>query len=59
MTTTIMEIQVSEAKTLRVKTTYTKDNSYFTVANNVSEMNKFEVSGKEIVMPKLENYFKN
>ena len=44
------------AKTLRVKTTYTNDNSYFTVANNnVAEVNKFEVSGKEIVMPKLEN----
>ena len=43
-------------KTLRVKTTYTNDNSYFTVANNnVAEVNKFEVSGKEIVMPKLEN----
>lgn len=45
-----------ETKTLRVKTTYTKDNSYFTVANNnVSEMNRFEVSGKEIVMPEIEN----
>ena len=47
------------AKTLRVKTTYTNDNSYFTVANNnVAEVNKFEVSGKEIVMPKLENTLK-
>ena len=45
-----------DAKTLRVKTTYTNDNSYFTVANNnVAEVNKFEISGKEIVMPKLEN----
>lgn len=44
------------AKTLRVKTTYTNDNSYFTVANNnVAEVNKFKISGKEIVMPKLEN----
>ena len=43
-------------KTLRVKTTYTNDNSYFTVANNnVAEVNKFKISGKEIVMPKLEN----
>lgn len=48
----------SEAKTLKVKTTYIKDNSYFTVANNVSEMNKFEVSGKEIVLPKIENTLK-
>lgn len=45
-----------DAKTLRVKTTYTNDTSYFTVANNnVAEVNKFEISGKEIVMPKLEN----
>lgn len=44
------------AKTLRVKTTYTNDNSYFTVANNnVAEVNKFKISGKEIVMPKVEN----
>ena len=43
-------------KTLRVKTTYTNDNSYFTVANNnVAEVNKFKISGKEIVMPKVEN----
>ena len=48
-----------DAKTLRVKTTYTNDNSYFTVANNnVAEVNKFEISGKEIVMPKLENTLK-
>lgn len=48
-----------DAKTLRVKTTYTNDNSYFTVANNnVANVNKFEVSGKEIVMPKLENTLK-
>ena len=47
------------AKTLRVKTTYTNDNSYFTVTNNnVANVNKFEVSGKEIVMPKLENTLK-
>lgn len=45
-----------DAKTLRVKTTYTNDTSYFTVANNnVAEVNEFEISGKEIVMPKLEN----
>ncbi len=44
------------AKTLRVKTTYTNDNSYFTVANNnVAEVNKFKISGREIVMPKVEN----
>lgn len=48
----------SETKTLKIKTTYIKDNSYFTVANNVSEMNKFEVSGKEIVLPKIENSLK-
>lgn len=43
-------------KTLRVKTTYTNDNSYFTVANNnVAEVNKFKISGREIVMPKVEN----
>ena len=48
-----------DAKTLRVKTTYTNDTSYFTVANNnVAEVNKFEISGKEIVMPKLENTLK-
>lgn len=48
-----------DAKTLRVKTTYTNDNSYFTVANNnVAEVNKFEISGKEVVMPKLENTLK-
>lgn len=48
-----------DAKTLRVKTTYTNDNSYFTVANNnVANVNKFEVSGKEIVIPKLENTLK-
>lgn len=48
-----------DAKTLRVKTTYTNDNSYFTVANNnVAEVNKFKISGKEIVMPKLENTLK-
>ena len=47
------------AKTLRVKTTYTNDNSYFTVSNSdVASVNKFEVSGKEIVMPKLENTLK-
>lgn len=47
------------AKTLRVKTTYTNDNSYFTVSNSdVASMNKFELSGKEIVMPKLENTLK-
>lgn len=47
------------AKTLRVKTTYTNYNSYFTVSNNdVASVNKFEVSGKEIVMPKLENTLK-
>lgn len=47
------------AKTLRIKTTYTNDNSYFTVANNnVAEVNKFEISGKEIVMPKLDNTLK-
>ena len=46
-------------KTLRVKTTYTNDNSYFTVSNSdVASVNKFEVSGKEIVMPKLENTLK-
>ncbi|WP_195988402.1 DUF308 domain-containing protein [Clostridium sp. D53t1_180928_C8] len=49
----------SESKNLRVKTTYTNNNSYFTVANNnISEMNKFKVSGKEIVMPKIENTLK-
>ena len=49
----------NEPKSLRVKTTYTNNNSYFTVANNnVSKMNKFEVSGKEIVMPKIENNLK-
>ena len=49
----------SKSKNLRVKTTYTNNNSYFTVANNnVSEMNKFKVSGKEIVMPKIENTLK-
>ena len=38
-----------DAKTLRVKTTYTNDNSYFTVANNnVAEVNKFEISGKTV-----------
>ncbi len=47
------------AKTLRVKTTYTNDNSYFTVSNSdVASMNKFELLGKEIVMPKLENTLK-
>lgn len=47
------------AKTLRVKTTYTNDNSYFTVSNSdVASVNKFELSGKEIVMPKLENTLK-
>lgn len=45
-----------ELKNLRVKTIYTSNNSNFTVSNsNVSQMNKFEVSGKEIVMPKIEN----
>ena len=48
-----------DAKTLRVKTTYTNDNSYFTVSNSdVASVNKFELSGKEIVMPKLENTLK-
>lgn len=45
-----------EFKNLRVKTTYTDNNSYFTVSNNnILQMNRFEVSGKEIVMPKIEN----
>lgn len=44
---------------LKVKTTYNDDNSYFTVSNsNVSQINKFEVSGKEIVVPKIENSLK-
>lgn len=44
---------------LKVKTTYNDDNSYFTVSNsNVSQINKFEVSGKEIVLPKIENSLK-
>ena len=48
----------SETKTLKVKTTYLNDNSYFTVANKAAEMNKFEISGKEIVLPKIENALK-
>lgn len=48
-----------EPTNLVVKTTYANDDSYFTVANNnISQMNKFEVSGKEIVMPKIENTLK-
>ncbi len=44
---------------LKVKTTYNDGNSYFTVSNsNVSQINKFEVSGKEIVLPKIENSLK-
>ncbi len=46
-------------KNLRVKTTYSNEDSYFTVTNsNSSKLNKFEVSGKEIVMPKMENDLK-
>ena len=46
-------------KNLRVKTTYSNEDSYFTVTNsNSSKVNKFEVSGKEIVMPKIENSLK-
>lgn len=46
-------------KNLRVKTTYSNENSYFTVINsNSSKVNKFEISGKEIVMPKVENNLK-
>lgn len=48
-----------EIKNLRVKTTYSNENSYFTVSNdNALKVNKFEVSGKEIIMPKIENTLK-
>ena len=48
-----------EFKNLRIKKTYEDNNSYFTIANNASlQMNNFEVTGKEVILPKIENSLK-
>ena len=48
-----------EFKNLRIKKTYEDNNSYFTIANNASlQMNNFEVIGKEVILPKIENNLK-
>lgn len=52
------DINNNENKKLITKTTYTKDNTYFTIANNISDITSFEVLRKEIVLPKIENNLK-